>query len=95
LAFSAFIFAARTHYGLSIQSSGSNLPRLNNDDEWRPLGIKITTIEELVDFTEDIATARFNLLSRAYHFWRVKVANPLNYHGKKAPHDQSSVWPSR
>jgi hypothetical protein len=75
LAFSAFIFSARTHYGFSVHRNGSNLPRLNNDDEWRPLGIELTTIEELVDFTDDIIAARFNLLSRGYHFCRIKIAH--------------------
>jgi hypothetical protein len=73
--FSAFIFSARTHYGISVLSNGSNLPRLNNDEEWRPLRIKITDFQQLSDYTEDITTARFNLLSRGYHFCRMKAAN--------------------
>jgi hypothetical protein len=51
------------------------LPRLNNDEEWRPLRIKITDFQQLSDYTEDITTARFNLLSRGYHFCRMKAAN--------------------
>ena len=66
--FSAYIFAAREHYGLSVLSNGSNLPRLSNDDEWRPLRIKVTSLQERGDYTDDITTARFNLLSRGYHF---------------------------
>jgi hypothetical protein len=70
--FSAYIFAARTHYGLSVLSNGSNLPRLSNDEEWRPLRVKITSLEELGDYTDDVTTARFNLLSRGYHLCRMQ-----------------------
>jgi hypothetical protein len=54
------------------------LPRLNSDEERRPMQIKITTFRELNDYTEDVTAARFNLLSRGYHFCRMKVAARTN-----------------
>ena len=74
MTFSAYIFAARAHYGLSVRNDGSNLPRLSDDDEWHPLHIKITSLRELGGYADDIATARFNLHSRGYHFCRMRGA---------------------
>jgi len=48
------------------------LPRLSNVEEWRPLRVKITSLEELGDYTDDVTTARFNLLSRGYHLCRMQ-----------------------
>jgi hypothetical protein len=75
VALSAFLFSTPTHYGLSVLSNGSNLPRLNADEEWRPLRLKITSLRELGDYTDDVTIARFNLLSRGYHFCRMKIAD--------------------
>jgi hypothetical protein len=72
--FSAFVFCTQSHYGVSVLSNGSNLPRLTDNEEWRPMQIKITTLRDLNDYTDDLTSARFDLLSRGYHFCKMKMA---------------------
>jgi hypothetical protein len=90
--FSAFLFSDGTHYGLSVVSDGSNLPRLINDKKWRPMRVEIASLRELNDYTADI-TAHFNLLSRGYHFCKMDIT-PRAQQGTTS-NDQSAVWPRR
>ena len=64
----AYPFSSGTSYGFSALSDGSNLPRLQDGSTWRPLGVKITDMAELARYTSDTTTARFNILTRGYHF---------------------------
>ena len=66
----AFVFSNGSSYGFSVLSNGSNLPRLLDERPWTSLQAKLTDFAELAAYTPDISTARFNLLSRGYHFCR-------------------------
>jgi hypothetical protein len=67
----AYVFASKSACGLSVLSNGSNLPRLLDGSDWRPLGAKITDSEQLAQYTADPTLALFNIRTRGYHLCRV------------------------
>jgi hypothetical protein len=67
----AYVFASKSARGLSVLSNGSNLPRLLDGSEWRPVGAKITDSDQLAQFTADPTLALSNIRTRGYHFCRI------------------------
>jgi hypothetical protein len=70
----AYLFSTGACYGFSVLSNGSNLPRLHDGTPWEPLQVKLTDFAELASYTSDVTTARFNLLTRGYHFCKAPSA---------------------